>query len=838
MSSALSSSSSTPAINTTPAASNVRILDMAGTPLEQTHLGQPLIGDYAYHDSNADLEGTSQYRWLIEGQVVSTQLLYTPSHEDANKALTFEVTPLALTGEPMGEPSLSAQSVLIIDDAAQLTTLAPIILEVNRPWNLRLNNTGSQNIENCTGQLPAGLSVAKSSDGTTCEVSGAVTQEFPATDYTVTASNLGGDSTLTLTLSSSGTASITFFEEGNSNLLSWKTEKATHCAISNSANDALYIVPEADFNDGITLHNLPADTVFTLNCQGAAGAMVQATSMLSIVPLFSKTQGYIGFNGNSTSWAAIVRLSTPIAFTDSSDFYAQTDAYCSDLGYLGAAATSTLEAHLVSSASLRSPNSNFTTLINQANITVLTPSNIDTGSLYKITFGPHHTESTTLFSEATTQGEVNPFVLCQTDTSITQAYPQVNTLIFNTLAAARLALSIDTGATHTAQAQYSPTPITYSSSDPTIATVDAETGLLTPLSAGEVTITASGALTATNLNLAPATASYTTTIDTPQYLEINNFTVDSANAINWGTQHAVNCQIRNDLNSDSILLDRTQAKKGIAINSLPLANERTLTLQCEGERGGINSVVATPVLEPTFQESVGFYVNLDNLGTYWAAIVDLNSPITFTDKYDFNQQANTYCESLGYLGVIKTLSGDFATHPTYYFSRSDGIIAGSGPHSTLATIPEGITYDNVYANRRNDSASNGNPGPVALTRSTRSISQISSGSTEGVEAKVFCQTTIPSTQTFPIEHPFKLSAAAYTMTVGQANFSKKPGYSPHAITYSSSNEALATVNSSGNVTALAEGSVTITLRRTAMLPLLKEATTSYQLTITPAAVAP
>src|SRR5690606_8055833 len=85
-----------------PVASGVTV---GGTPV----LGQTLTGNYSYNDVNADVEGSSTFRWVRSptsspagGTNVSTTRGYTPAAGDSGSYLFFCVTPVAATGMSPG----------------------------------------------------------------------------------------------------------------------------------------------------------------------------------------------------------------------------------------------------------------------------------------------------------------------------------------------------------------------------------------------------------------------------------------------------------------------------------------------------------------------------------------------------------------------------------------------------------------------------------------------------------------------------------------------------------------------------------------------------------------
>jgi hypothetical protein len=93
--------------NEAPAARNVRII---GTP----QVGNVLTGAYVYYDAEADIEGSSTYRWYRSDALTSSrtqigsQITHTLTTIDQGKYIWFEVIPVASSGELRGLPVLSA----------------------------------------------------------------------------------------------------------------------------------------------------------------------------------------------------------------------------------------------------------------------------------------------------------------------------------------------------------------------------------------------------------------------------------------------------------------------------------------------------------------------------------------------------------------------------------------------------------------------------------------------------------------------------------------------------------------------------------------------------------
>ncbi|MEL7401167.1 MAG: hypothetical protein AAFN68_11435, partial [Pseudomonadota bacterium] len=66
------------------------------------YTGATLEGRYGYSDTEQDAEGASRFRWLVDGEVKSTEQNYTLQRADGGKDIVFEVTPVATTGTLSG----------------------------------------------------------------------------------------------------------------------------------------------------------------------------------------------------------------------------------------------------------------------------------------------------------------------------------------------------------------------------------------------------------------------------------------------------------------------------------------------------------------------------------------------------------------------------------------------------------------------------------------------------------------------------------------------------------------------------------------------------------------
>ncbi|PCJ55377.1 MAG: hypothetical protein COA79_20855 [Planctomycetota bacterium] len=94
-------------INKPPTASGISIVDDNGGNIE---VGDNLTGSYTYSDIENDLEGTTLFRWLSDGIAISgaTSSTYLLVSADSGKDITFEVTPIGLTGGLAGSSVISS----------------------------------------------------------------------------------------------------------------------------------------------------------------------------------------------------------------------------------------------------------------------------------------------------------------------------------------------------------------------------------------------------------------------------------------------------------------------------------------------------------------------------------------------------------------------------------------------------------------------------------------------------------------------------------------------------------------------------------------------------------
>ncbi len=116
--------------NDAPVASSVQI---SGNKI----YGQTLTGSYSYSDNDSDVQGTSTYKWyrsdntsgLNKVQISgATALTYVLQESDVGKYLTFEVTPVALTGTSPGTAVESDYTTVVEKaDCATSTGITPVL---------------------------------------------------------------------------------------------------------------------------------------------------------------------------------------------------------------------------------------------------------------------------------------------------------------------------------------------------------------------------------------------------------------------------------------------------------------------------------------------------------------------------------------------------------------------------------------------------------------------------------------------------------------------------------------------------------------------------------------
>ncbi len=623
--------------------------------------------------------------------------------------------------------------------------------------------------------------------------------------------------------------------------LGWTTSDAVSCEISNDQNSEVFTVSAANLASGTALHPLPAATTFTLTCQGAGGTTATQSVTTVATNQYPETVGYYGSASSpDNSWLAIVNLTTPITFIDRVDFNTQVDSYCSGLGYIGAAKTQAGDFSVHNTYYLQTsdgiiagsgPSNKVTLIPGDATFTnVYTNrrnSNTTNGNVGVATIG--NNDSTIIQSVASPTSGANQMVLCQTDISFRNTTLLPQAIGFAAPGPIRKVQGIDTSFTNTAVGGLGTGAITYASSNPSVATVDANTGAVTLLALGTTTITAT---MAADTIFQQAQASYVLNFEAPLPIGLQSFTKTSDISLAWTTTGAASCDITNDQNAEVFSVAAGNLATGSLLHPLPAA--ATFTLSCVGEDGSTASLSATTIGTNPFPETVGYYGSASSMDNSWLAIVNLTTPITFTDGVDFNSQVDSYCTGLGYVGAAKTLRGDFSTHNTYYFQAQTGVISQDGPTKKLTLIPGDATFTNVYTNDSNSIAW-GRMGVATIGTNSATVTQYNPPSpTSGLNQMVLCQTDIklgnttslPQTIGFADPGPIRKVQGIDTSFTNAAS----GGLGLGAITYVSSDPAVATVDpANGAVTVVGLGTATITGTKAA--DAFVEAQASYTLTV-------
>ena len=110
--------------NAAPVASDVAISG-------QTTVGMTLTGSYTYSDAEGDAPNAPLYKWYCSGTTNPDDKIeifgessstYTLNAGDLNRYIFFEVTPIALTGTPIGNAVLSPVSSLVSSNQAPTAT--------------------------------------------------------------------------------------------------------------------------------------------------------------------------------------------------------------------------------------------------------------------------------------------------------------------------------------------------------------------------------------------------------------------------------------------------------------------------------------------------------------------------------------------------------------------------------------------------------------------------------------------------------------------------------------------------------------------------------------------
>jgi len=453
--------------------------------------------------------------------------------------------------------------------------------------------------------------------------------------------------------------------------------------------------------------------------------------------------GYYGSLIQNTSWVAIVELTTPISFVDHLDFNTQVDSYCTNLGYVGAAKTQSGDFSVNANFYFQTQQgvvegdgpTNKTTVISEdyifANVyTNRRNTDSKTGNVGRASIGKNASSIIQNISSPTIGS--NQMVLCQTELPTT-TLPTAPALT-NVVRRPNLPLALgfygssSSGTSWTAIVSL-PSPITFTDRIDFNDQVDSYCSGL-----GYV-----GVAKTKNSDFSS---------NSDNYINSNDGVIAGNGPSNITTSITGNSVLEN-IYTNRRNSNTTNGNVGRATIG---KNSATLVQGVASPTTGADQKVLcqTDILYEELphlpmdlgapnKNAVGFY-GADNLGTSWTAIVPLSTPISFTDRVDFNNQVDTYCKDLYYVGIAKTFNGDFSTSPDFYLNNNDGIIGGNGPSNKVTLIPGDGTYNNIYTNRRNSNTSNGNVGRATIGQNSSTIVQNVTSPTTGIDQMVLCQT--------------------------------------------------------------------------------------------------
>ena len=314
--------------------------------------------------------------------------------------------------------------------------------------------------------------------------------------------------------------------------------------------------------------------------------------------------------------------------------------------------------------------------------------------------------------------------------------------------------------------------VTYTSSDATVASI-ASDGTITLLTAGTTSIMATSAATS---EYSASSASYALTVN------------KSSTGIAWS---ASTCTVKKDVSGNTFPTLSNPGGQTITYSSsnesvATVGTDGSITLVAEGE----TTITATAAANDAYESSSASYTltvegNLKSAGLSWSSSSYTATLATEDNSYPTLSNPNSlkvsYSSSDSSVATVDASTGTV----TLVATGTTSIIATSEANETFAAGSASYTLKVVKQD-------------VTLTWSESS-----------------CKAVLEETNTYP------------TLSVSPASLSG-------SITYSSSNPAVATINSSGVVTALAAGSTTISAAFDGN-DTYKSASASYSLVVTSSA---
>lgn len=174
-----------------------------------------------------------------------------------------------------------------------------------------------------------------------------------------------------------------------------------------------------------------------------------------------------------------------------------------------------------------------------------------------------------------------------------------------------------------------------------------------------------------------------------------------------------------------------------------------------------------------------------------------------------------------------------AVAPTISFTQATTVIEGQTVKLAFSTNSTGAV---TYASSNTAVATVDNNGVVtAVAVGTATITVSVAATEDHTAASAACVVTVEAAPIVPVAPEFSLSAATATLVEGESTKLTVSTNSTGAVTYASSNSAVATVDDNGVVTAVAPGTATITAS-IAATTYYTTATATYDFTVEAAIV--
>ena len=376
---------------------------------------------------------------------------------------------------------------------------------------------------------------------------------------------------------------------------------------------------------------------------------------------------------------------------------------------------------------------------------------------------------------------------------------------------------------------------TFSSNNTRVLTINEKTGLVRIVGAGTATITVKQAST-TNYEAASSSVTVQVGLATPAFQRLDPIEKEFGDAtflFNWGTSPSDGAITYTSSNPSVATIDATTGRVTIVSTGVT-----TLTMS---QAKGTNHTAATTVAVLTVSRGLPVYGNfVIDQKTYGATAFLLTSPtstssgaFTFTSS---NTSVATVNSTTGLVTVVSPGSTEITANQAQTLThtassiRTTFVVQAATPTFGSFTAPSKTYGDATFTISAPSSTSS---GAFTFTSSNSAVATINS-STGAVAITGAGSATITASQA--ASSPYVAQTANATLTVAKATPSLSgfggsltkdvgdPSFTPTipssastgAITYSSSNTAVATINStSGLISVLSGGSTTITATQAA-----------------------